>query len=308
MPKLTIVTLTYNAEAYLEHMLQSVAAQTCRDFEFVILDGVSTDRTLDIAAKYSSTITKLISRPDKGALDALNKAWAELTGDFVMLLGGDDWLEPDCVEAIVETARKNPKAEVIKFGMSIWQQHGKNVTFVGSLPEPDDGVFDIPAAVYGGCINHALSRDLCSRVGLYAHDKWGCYADRDLHVRIALSKPAPVKAVIANSLFNFRNHDGSSTANWRTDNIAASMMQSRAMALAYLERQDLSSQQRRQLEDWYAFCWVRSGYFLLKSGRIVDAGKLLAEGMTSYPAACLRRVISPAMPAGYKLKSAGKAY
>ena len=77
--RISIITVTYNAEATVERTLESVAQQTYPDVEHLIIDGASTDRTLEIAKKYPHAI--IISEPDKGLYDAMNKGLQRATGE-----------------------------------------------------------------------------------------------------------------------------------------------------------------------------------------------------------------------------------
>ena len=87
--KISIITATYNSEEYILHCLQSIASQTYADIEHIVIDGGSTDRTLEII-KSSKSITKWISEPDKGIYDALNKGVKIASGDVIGLLHSDD--------------------------------------------------------------------------------------------------------------------------------------------------------------------------------------------------------------------------
>ena len=69
----SIITVTYNAEAVLEDTIQSVISQTYHHVEYIIIDGASKDRSLAIAERYRDRITLLVSEPDKGLYDAMNK-------------------------------------------------------------------------------------------------------------------------------------------------------------------------------------------------------------------------------------------
>jgi glycosyltransferase involved in cell wall biosynthesis len=88
--KISIITATYNAEATLERTLQSVAQQTYSDIEHLIIDGASTDRTLEIARQYPHAI--VFSEPDKGLYDAMNKGLQHATGDYLCFLNAGDKL------------------------------------------------------------------------------------------------------------------------------------------------------------------------------------------------------------------------
>lgn len=88
--KISIITVTYHAEATLERTLQSVAQQTYPDIEHLIIDGASTDRTLEIASQYPHAI--VVSKPDKGLYDAMNKGLQRATGDYLCFLNAGDKL------------------------------------------------------------------------------------------------------------------------------------------------------------------------------------------------------------------------
>jgi len=93
--KVSIVTATYNCGRTLRASLDSLARQTYRKIEHVIVDGVSTDETLQIIEEYIARVdyeVKLISEPDEGVYDALNKGIKLATGDVVGLLHSDDML------------------------------------------------------------------------------------------------------------------------------------------------------------------------------------------------------------------------
>ena len=87
--KITIVTVCYNAEKTIERTIESVLSQTYNDIEYIIIDGASTDDTLDIAYKYKEKI-KIISEPDNGLYDAMNKGVNASCGDYIMFLNADD--------------------------------------------------------------------------------------------------------------------------------------------------------------------------------------------------------------------------
>ena len=88
--KFSIITVTYNAEATIERTLQSVAQQTHPDIEHLIIDGASKDKTLEIAHLYPHTL--VVSEPDKGLYDAMNKGLQRATGDFLCFLNAGDQL------------------------------------------------------------------------------------------------------------------------------------------------------------------------------------------------------------------------
>ena len=102
--KVTLLTVTFNSESYLEECIHSVISQTYKNIEHIIIDAASTDGTLDIIRRYNSHIAKWISEKDKGMYDAINKGMALATGSIIGILNSDDKLASvDVVEAIVQS-------------------------------------------------------------------------------------------------------------------------------------------------------------------------------------------------------------
>lgn len=96
MPLISIITVTYNAADTLEPTLQSVDSQNFDDYEHLIIDGASKDATLDIAKKYARKTLRVVSEPDNGIYDAMNKGLKLATGEYVIFLNaGDTFPSPD---------------------------------------------------------------------------------------------------------------------------------------------------------------------------------------------------------------------
>lgn len=98
-PLLSIITVVYNGEKYLEQTIQSVINQSYEYLEYIIIDGGSTDRTLEIIAKYDDYIDYWISEPDRGIYNAMNKGTKLATGSHVLHLNADDLLfQPESLD------------------------------------------------------------------------------------------------------------------------------------------------------------------------------------------------------------------
>ena len=88
--KISIITVCYNSAATIEKTIQSVAAQTYKNIEYIVVDGNSKDTTVAIIKKHEAVITKWISEPDKGLYDAMNKGIEMTTGDIIGIINSDD--------------------------------------------------------------------------------------------------------------------------------------------------------------------------------------------------------------------------
>lgn len=108
--KISIITVVYNGVRFLEGTIQSIAVQTSKDYEYIIIDGASTDGTLEIIKKYENDIDNWTSEPDKGLYDAMNKGLKLATGNFVWFINaGDKIFDSTTVEKIISIANStNP--------------------------------------------------------------------------------------------------------------------------------------------------------------------------------------------------------
>ena len=108
-PILSIVIPSYNSEKFINQCLQSVEAETCDDIEFILVDGGSVDRTMEIVGQYKNLFTHIISEPDQGQSDAFNKGFKLARGKFLSWLNSDDVLCDGALENVLLTLRKTKK-------------------------------------------------------------------------------------------------------------------------------------------------------------------------------------------------------
>ncbi len=90
-PKISIITVCFNEAEAIRDTCESVCSQTFADFEWIVIDGRSTDGTLDVLAEYETQISCLVSEPDKGIYHAMNKGVACATGDYLLFLNAGDY-------------------------------------------------------------------------------------------------------------------------------------------------------------------------------------------------------------------------
>lgn len=90
LPKVTVVTVAYNAENLIEKTIKSVIGQTYPNLEYIIIDGASKDNTLAVVKRYEASIKRIISEPDRNNYDAMNKGMQYATGDYIWFLHAGD--------------------------------------------------------------------------------------------------------------------------------------------------------------------------------------------------------------------------
>lgn len=195
-PKVSIITVCYNSAKTIEKTIQQVLNQNYKNIEYIIIDGKSTDRTMDIMRKYEPAFSgrmKYVSEPDGGIYDAMNKGVKMATGDIIGISNSDDWLETNAVENVVATYDPNSEAQVI-YGFVANMVNGKPTIVM--LPT-DYGMELGTPMHHPGCF---LTRSTYDLVGLYDL-KFRIAADFDLLMRCKRNSKVvftPVYALIAN--------------------------------------------------------------------------------------------------------------
>lgn len=108
---LSIVIANYNYGIFLEDAINSILNQSCDDYEIIIVDGKSTDNSVDIIKKYESKIAWWVSEPDHGQSNAFNKGFRHAKGEFLTWLNADDIMLPDTILNVKKTIRRNPNKD-----------------------------------------------------------------------------------------------------------------------------------------------------------------------------------------------------
>ena len=128
--KISIITATYNSAATIEDTIKSVLSQTYKHYEYIIIDGLSKDNTLEIVRKYKPQFEgrmKILSESDKGIYDAMNKGFKIATGDILMLINSDDlFARPDALQLIVDTFEKYPDTDGVYADLNYVSQNNIN--------------------------------------------------------------------------------------------------------------------------------------------------------------------------------------
>ena len=118
-PKLTVVTPSYNQAAFLERTILSVLNQQYPNLEYIIIDGGSTDGSLEIIRRYEAHLSYWVSEPDRGQTDAINKGFRRATGQYVGYQNSDDVFAPNALQTVAKAWRINPDTDVFFGNMYI---------------------------------------------------------------------------------------------------------------------------------------------------------------------------------------------
>jgi glycosyltransferase involved in cell wall biosynthesis len=180
-PLLSVITVVYNGAATLEKTILSVAGQTFKDMEYIIIDGGSKDATIDIIQKHAAHVTKWISEPDKGVYDAMNKGVRMAEGEWIYFLGGDDLFHDSQVVSRV-FAEASPADADLVYGDVL------SPSYKGRY----DGEFDFAKLLVRNISHQAIfyRRTLFATFGEY-NLRYKGYADWDLNIRLFAANDSP---------------------------------------------------------------------------------------------------------------------
>ena len=156
--KISIVTVCFNSVTTIEQTIKSVIDQSYKNIEYIIIDGGSTDGTLDIIKKYEPYISYWVSEPDKGVYDAMNKGIKVATGELIAFINSDDWYDKDAMYHFAEAYTEEP-ADVL-FGDIVYVEED------GSTQYENNESVDLKKMLYTNklchqaiCVNTQLMKD-----------------------------------------------------------------------------------------------------------------------------------------------------
>ena len=176
--KISIITVCYNAENTIKDTIESVLKQSYKDFEYIIVDGKSSDDTLKIVSKYQDKRIRLISEKDKGLYDAMNKGIKLSTGDIIGTINSDDILaSEDVFQTVIDNFDEN--TDVIYANIKYYNEDFSKVkrNFISGTKEND---YFCPAhpSMY-------VRKEIYQRIGTY-NTSYKIASDFDFMVRCNL--------------------------------------------------------------------------------------------------------------------------
>jgi glycosyltransferase involved in cell wall biosynthesis len=170
-PKLSVITPVFNGIRYIEFCIRNVIDQKCDSAEHVIIDGGSTDGTLELIQKYADTNPHIrwTSEPDQGQSDAMNKGIATATGAILGFLNVDDFYQPDSLRDVVSIFQRLPEPALLVGDCNVWNDEGKllyvnkpaQISLMNLLKGKYDEAFPMNPAAY------FYHKSLHQRIGPY---------------------------------------------------------------------------------------------------------------------------------------------
>ena len=119
-PSVSVVTVSLNAEKQIAQTIASVLSQKDSAVEYVLIDGGSTDKTLEILKRHDARFDHLVSEPDQGVSQAFNKGISAARGEIVGILNAGDWYEPNTLRTVADVFKLNPDVDVVCGSLEFW--------------------------------------------------------------------------------------------------------------------------------------------------------------------------------------------
>jgi glycosyltransferase involved in cell wall biosynthesis len=205
LPRVSVVTPSYNQGELIEETIRSVLLQGYPDLEYIIIDGASTDGTVDVIRRYQPWLTYWTSQPDRGQTDAINRGWRRATGEILAYINTDDCYLPAAIATVALEFSRRPELAMVYGTAMIVDQTGKELREWQAEP------FDLKRMLLLGSIVPQpatfFAKAVVTSLG-YLNETRDMIMDYELCTRIGAQFPT---ACIPRTLAKFRAHPQSKT-------------------------------------------------------------------------------------------------
>ncbi len=206
LPRITIVTPLYNGGKFLRETIESVINQNYANFEYYIVDGASTDSSVDIIREYAHRVDWWITEKDHGQSDAINKGFARATGELFCWVNSDDILFPGCLEAVAECYLIQNQPDIIHTNVAYIDAETRITRFI-RVPR-QSRFFFFRGVWHGAAPSIFFKTSLMQAVG--GLDK-NLHLSMDIDIWMKMMKAGARVAHIPEYLGGFRQHETSKT-------------------------------------------------------------------------------------------------
>ncbi len=240
-PRISITVPSYNQGNFLEATLRSVLLQGYPNLELFVMDGGSTDQSVDILKKYSPWITSWVSQPDRGQSHAINCGWRQSSGEIIAYLNSDDFYMPGALLAVARSWLQQPNSAVFAGGIRYVDGSGRMLSekmahlylpLGADLSTADISAWFLPQQA---CF---FSRQYLDQVGFWLREDLHYVMDRELIYRLAHSGPI---WIVPEVLAADRKHELAKRQKFRL-----AMAREDRLALAYCQWGSRADEKKRK--------------------------------------------------------------
>jgi len=273
LPRLSIVTPSFNQAAFIEETIRSVLLQNYPNLEYIVIDGGSTDGSVEIIRKYAQWLTYWVSEPDRGQAHAINKGFARATGNVMAWLNSDDRYLPNAFAHVVDAFAQQPAAGLVFGKIELMLESDTRV--IGYATHAEQMLDELALPYQPACF---FAREVLQRVGKL--DEGLAYAlDADLLVRIMANAEW---LSVPHALATFRMQAASKTSTAEA-NFANELLLILARVLAH--RAAYPKWQTRDPRELQCVFYRRASKHLYMSNQFTAALRLLWRAARANPRA-----------------------
>jgi glycosyltransferase involved in cell wall biosynthesis len=281
LPRVSVVTPSYNQAAYLEETIQSVLNQGYPNLEYIIVDGGSTDGSVEIIQKYAHRLAWWVSERDNGQADAINKGYRRMTGEIVGWLNSDDVYQPGAIAAAVEALQAHPEAGLVYGDVLSIDGAGRPLNLMKFAPYTLEDLLAFRIIAQPGVMMRRAVLEAAGELDIRLH----CLLDHQLWLRMgrhASMVYLPRQQAMA------RFHAGAKNLAQ-----APKFGQEALQLAAWLEEQPEFANRLSRKKIWGGAYRI-NGWYLVEGGRPLDALGSYARCFANDPAVALsdwRRIV-----------------
>jgi len=279
-PRISIVTPSFNQGQFIEETIRSVLLQGYPNLEYIIIDGGSTDNTVDIINKYEKWLTYWVSEPDRGQSHGINKGFANASGEIYAYINSDDFYELNAFRIIAPLFTKKDGHHLVVGECTIFNENVEKRIFKPWWPErldhflqPFSSTFAQPASFW--------TKYIYDRVGGFDEAFHFCL-DQEFFLRIGLADITP--CLISDRIAHYREHANIKTRHtirFFEEDIPVIHKYAKACGISEKRKRDLLNQCLNEINYIQVFiCWKKRGRFSAMNkflGMILKSPSLLVE-------------------------------
>jgi len=302
-PRISVIVFVLNAAPTIEKALQSVTSADQPPVELLVLDGGSTDGTVDIIRRFEAHITFWRSHPDGNASNAVNEGVRRATGDIICLLPADDWIEPAALHGVRDAFAADPELDVLSCGTRI-------VSIGADGAVQIDAEFMTPSILelrMENVLRYPLTAGRFIRRKIYLEAgefdaTFGSSNDLDFLVKVINRKPR--SQVLPRLVYSYRRHEGSQTISGNPKMVMTMMRNNIRLAEHHLQSEKLAHEFRPALRGLHGRASTRLVWMLAVRGQMSESAQVLVRGFIVNPLLPFKAVLWALQKwAGYVPKS-----